>query len=99
MLDMEDYVMGGKASAAALLLEFTNVRSTVKTCENILFPVDEKDPDVRKFEAIRDALNLLLTLDSQLSIYERIAENVWSKVYRAEEELWHLQAASEQSNG
>ena len=89
MIDLEEYMKGKDASASLLLEQFTDIKYVVVACENILLEISEQDPDARKWEAIRDALNVLLTLESQLSLCEGIANNVWSKVFRMEDELRH----------
>ena len=88
MANLEEYKRGKDASVYALIFEFCNIRNVVKACENILFAVNEKDHNVRKWEAIQDVLNVLIALDDQLSICESIVDNVHSRVYLMEEQRW-----------
>lgn len=90
MANLEEYKRGSNASASALLLEFTCIREVVGACENVLLQVLKDDNAEYKWRVIQDALNILLTLDGQLSICEGIADNVWAKVHRMEEEQYHL---------
>lgn len=99
MTTLQEYNAGASASASNLLTEFTLINNVVESCIDMLLLTSEDDPDGRKWQVIQNAANVLMVLQTHLEICEGIAENVWGKVFRLEEETWHLQAASEQSNG
>ena len=90
MSNLEEYKRGSDASASALLCEFSRIKDVVEACENVLLQVTYDDNAEYKWCVIKDALSILLALDDQLSICVGIADNVWGKVYRMEEERYHL---------